>query len=83
MTSLRQFTFFDYILSQTMRIVSFLIFFAFCNVDFIDEFDFSEFTQIISLLLSATSLSEVLFEASMNDVLWDSTIDEFFNLLKW
>ena len=83
MTSLRQFTFFDYILSRTMRIVSFLIFFTFCNVDFIDEFDFSEFTQIISLLLSATSLSEVLFEASMNDVLWDSTIDEFFNLLKW
>ena len=40
--------------------------------------------MIISLLLSATSaLSEVLLEASMNDVLlWDSTIDEFFNLLK-
>ena len=58
-----------------MRIVFFLIFFAFCNVDLFDEFDLSEFTKIMSLLLSVTSaLSEVLFEASMNDVLWDSTI---------
>ena len=63
-----------------MRTVFLKIFFAVCNVDLLNEFDFSEFSKIILLLLSATSaLSEVLFEASMNDVLWDFTIDEFFN----
>ena len=49
-----------------MTIVFFLIFFAFFDMDLFDEFDFSEFTKTISL-------SEVLFETSMNDALWDST----------
>lgn len=49
-----------------------------------DEFDFSEFMKIKSLLLFAISaLSEVLFKESMNDVLWDSTTDGFFNLLNY
>ena len=50
------------------------------DVDLFNEFDFSEFTQIILLLESATSaLSEVLFEGSLTNVLWVFTIDEFFN----
>ena len=49
-----------------------------------DEFDFSEFMKIKSLLMFATSaLSVVLFKETMNDVLWDSTTDGFFNLLNY
>ena len=49
-----------------MAIVFFLIFFAFFDMDLFDEFDFSEFAKTISL-------SEVLFETSMNDALWEFT----------
>ena len=67
-----------------MRIAFTLIFFAFYNVGLFDEFDFFKFTKIILVLLSVSSaLSEVLFEASMNYMLWHYMIDEFLNLLKW
>ena len=59
-----------------MRAILFSFFCAFCDVNLFDQSDFPEFTMIILLLLSETSnLSGLLFEASMNGVLWGLTTD--------